>query len=55
VVIILSSLYGIVVMGIGLIFLLIRIEMEERMLTEAFGNEYEEYKRTTKKLIPFLY
>ncbi|UCE10571.1 MAG: isoprenylcysteine carboxylmethyltransferase family protein [Candidatus Thorarchaeota archaeon] len=51
----LSSLYGIAFMIIGFVFLIIRIEMEERMLTEAFGSEFEEYKSRTKKLIPFLY
>jgi protein-S-isoprenylcysteine O-methyltransferase Ste14 len=51
----LSSLYGIAFMILGFAFLLIRINIEERMLTEAFGSEYEEYKRRTKKLIPFLY
>ena len=51
----LSSLYGLVFMIIGLVFLLIRIEIEEKMLIEAFGEEYKEYQRNTKKLIPFLY
>ncbi len=50
-----SSLYGFVVMIIGLIFLHWRIEIEEKMLIEAFGDEYKEYQKRTKKLIPFLY
>ena len=53
--IILSSLYGLVFMTIGLAFLLIRIEIEEKMLIEAFGEEYKEYQRKTKKLIPYIY
>ncbi len=53
--IILSSLYGLVFMTIGLAFLLIRIEIEEKMLIEAFGEEYKEYQRNTKKLIPYIY
>ncbi|MFX1317238.1 MAG: methyltransferase family protein [Promethearchaeota archaeon] len=32
-----------------------RIIEEERILLEKFGKEFEEYKRNTKKLIPFLY
>jgi protein-S-isoprenylcysteine O-methyltransferase Ste14 len=32
-----------------------RIDLEERLLTEKFGEEYSEYKKRTKKLIPFLY
>lgn len=51
----LSSLYGLVFMTIGLLFLLIRIDIEEKMLTEAFGEEYREYQRNTKKLIPCIY
>ncbi len=51
----LSSLYGLVIMTMGLVFLLIRIEIEEKMLIEAFGEEYIEYQRKTKKLIPYIY
>ena len=51
----LSSLYGLVFMTIGVVFLLIRIEIEEKMLIEAFGEEYREYQRNTKKLIPYIY
>ena len=32
-----------------------RIIEEERILLEKFGKEFEEYKKKTKKLIPFLY
>ena len=51
----LSSLYGLIFMTVALVFLLIRIEIEEKMLTKAFGEECTKYQRTTKKLIPFLY
>ncbi len=51
----LSSLSGLVFMTVGIIFLLIRIEIEEKMLIEAFGEEYTEYQRKTKKLIPYIY
>jgi len=51
----LSSLYGLVFMTIGVVFLLIRIEIEEKMLIEAFGEEYKEYQQITKKLIPYIY
>jgi len=37
-----------------LIFRMRTIE-EERILTEKFREEFEEYKKRTKKLIPFLY
>lgn len=38
-------------------FLVYRMRMveEERILLEKFGNEFEEYKKKTKKLFPFLY
>ena len=32
-----------------------RINEEERILLEKFGKDFEEYKRKTKKLIPFIY
>ena len=51
----LSSLYGLSLMIIGIVFLLIRIEIEERMLIGAFGEEYKEYQKNTKKLIPYIY
>ncbi|MBV8327065.1 isoprenylcysteine carboxylmethyltransferase family protein [Chryseobacterium sp.] len=32
-----------------------RIKIEEQALVERFGNEYIEYRKKTKKLIPFIY
>jgi protein-S-isoprenylcysteine O-methyltransferase Ste14 len=32
-----------------------RIKVEEAALTEAFGNEYENYMKKTWRLIPFIY
>ncbi|RXM50795.1 MULTISPECIES: methyltransferase family protein [unclassified Chryseobacterium] len=32
-----------------------RIKIEEQALVEQFGDEYIEYRKTTKKLIPFIY
>jgi protein-S-isoprenylcysteine O-methyltransferase Ste14 len=51
----LSSLDGLVFMILSMVFLLLRIEIEENMLVEAFGEEYREYQRNTKKLIPSIY
>jgi protein-S-isoprenylcysteine O-methyltransferase Ste14 len=34
---------------------LIRIKQEEQMMLDGFSDEYREYCKTTKKLIPFLY
>jgi len=50
-----SSLYGFLLMLLLIPCFLYRIELEESMLIERFGNEYREYIRQTKKLIPFLY
>ena len=52
---ILSSLYGFAAVLVGSLFLFPRIEIEERMLLEKFVKEYEEYRRRTKKLIPYIY
>ncbi|MHA2426331.1 MAG: methyltransferase family protein [Candidatus Thorarchaeota archaeon] len=52
---ILSAVWGVVFMTIAIIFLLFRIRIEERMLVEAFGEEYDEYRSKTKKLIPYIY
>jgi protein-S-isoprenylcysteine O-methyltransferase Ste14 len=35
--------------------LLYRISVEEQALTEAFGNDYLEYSRNTKRLLPGIY
>ena len=50
-----SSIYGGIIMAAAIPFLLYRIGMEERMLIEAFGNEYTEYQKKNKKIIPYLY
>ncbi len=49
------NLYGVLVMLIMIPVFLSRIRLEEKMLTEAFVDEYTKYIRTTKKLIPFIY
>jgi len=32
-----------------------RIDIEEKLLLERFGNEYKVYQQRTKKIIPFIY
>ncbi len=54
-VLILSSIYGILIVLLASSFLLFRIQLEEEMLVSEFGTEYEEYKRKTKRIIPFIY
>jgi protein-S-isoprenylcysteine O-methyltransferase Ste14 len=50
-----SSLYGLIIMIIASLFLIARIQIEERLLITKFGNEYKEYMQKTKKLIPYLF
>ena len=54
-VVIFSSLYGILIVLLASIFLLFRIVIEEKMLIVVFGEEYKEYRRKTKKIIPYIY
>jgi protein-S-isoprenylcysteine O-methyltransferase Ste14 len=50
-----QSLYGFLVLSLLIPIFLIRIRMEEEMLTEEFGDAYRTYRETTRKLIPFIY
>jgi len=55
IVIFFSSVYGVLFIGIATIFLLFRIGIEEKMLIEVFGEDYKEYQRSTKRIIPYVY
>ncbi len=50
-----SSLYGFIAMLAQFPIFLIRIRIEERLLTEEFGDEHRAYKMAVSKLIPFIY
>lgn len=51
-----GTLFGIALsLIICSIIYLKRIPLEERILSQQFGEEFESYKLKTKKLIPFLY
>jgi len=54
-VLIFSSAYGSMLILLASTLLLFRIKLEEKILAAEFGEEYEEYKRNTKKLIPYIY
>jgi len=48
-------MYGFLIM-LGLILLILyRLKLEEKMLVDKFGDEYREYMKNTKRLIPFTY
>ncbi len=50
-----SSLYGLLIMLALIPVFINRIRMEERLLTDEFGDAYRTYKEATSKLIPFIY
>jgi protein-S-isoprenylcysteine O-methyltransferase Ste14 len=50
-----SSLYGFLLMLVLSLSYLYRIRLEETVLLKEFGDEYREYKKKTKKIIPFIY
>lgn len=51
----LSSILTLVFVIFIALFITWRIKGEEEMLLKEFGNEYREYMKRTKKLIPFIY
>ena len=50
-----SSLGGLVTMSVMIPIFLVRIRLEERLLTDEFGDAYRAYKEATRKLIPFVF
>jgi protein-S-isoprenylcysteine O-methyltransferase Ste14 len=44
-----------VMIGLPTAAVLYRIHVEEKALRGAFGAEYDEYSKTTKRLIPGVY
>lgn len=51
----LNSILGFIVMLPSVILVLIRITFEEKMLIRAFGQQYIDFMKRTKKLIPYVY
>jgi protein-S-isoprenylcysteine O-methyltransferase Ste14 len=52
---VLTSGYGFALVLLGSLFLLVRIQREERMMLDEFGDEYREYMARTWRLIPHVY
>ncbi len=50
-----SSWYGFLIMLLLIPCFLYRIGIEEEMLVERFGAEYQSYRKVSKKMIPYLY
>ncbi len=55
IVMVFNSFYGSVIMLFLIPLILYRIKIEENLLTEKFGDEYRDYVKKTKKLIPYIY
>lgn len=49
------SLYGFLILSLLIPIFLFRIKMEEDMFIKHSGDEYQAYRKATKKLVPFLY
>jgi len=50
-----TSLDGFLASLVLIPIILNRIRLEEELLTEEFQDAYQQYKKTSKKLIPFIY
>ena len=47
---------GLIVIFTPVLFAFIyRITIEEKLMSDQFGKEYEEYKKRTKRIVPFIY
>jgi protein-S-isoprenylcysteine O-methyltransferase Ste14 len=49
------SLYGFLIRISLIPIILYRIKIEEQALLEKFGDEYKDYMKTSKRLIPYVY
>ncbi|MHA1505994.1 MAG: methyltransferase family protein [Candidatus Asgardarchaeia archaeon] len=50
-----SSLYGFLIMLLLIPCVTYRMKIEERMLIKYFGEEYIEYMKETKRIVPYVY
>jgi protein-S-isoprenylcysteine O-methyltransferase Ste14 len=50
----LGEVRGVVAVGLVIVAFLIKIRLEERWMTESFGDAYGRYRAEVKALIPFL-
>jgi protein-S-isoprenylcysteine O-methyltransferase Ste14 len=51
----LNWISGLVIIGTTVVLLRQRIRIEEELMIEAFGEEYEDYRRGTICLVPWIY
>jgi len=50
-----TSLLGFLIALVGIPLVIYRIGVEEQMLIEEFSDEYLEYTKATRKLVPYVY
>ncbi len=51
-----SNIYSIIIISLSvLVSYIYRIRIEERMMIDNFGDEYKDYLKRTKRLLPFIY
>ena len=50
-----GELRGVAALALLLVAVMHKIRVEETLLSEHFGAEYDEYRREVKSLIPFVY
>lgn len=50
-----SSLSGFLLSLLGIPLIIYRINNEEKMLVEEYGDEYREYQKETWRLFPYIY
>ena len=49
------SIAGIILAGMATFFLIFTAKADENECTEFFGNSYQEYMKTTKRFIPYIF
>ncbi len=50
-----SSIIGLSMVVVLVLAIIMRMNVEEKMLSEQFGAEFREYEKRTKRLVPFIY
>jgi len=50
-----GTLAGYIGVAAGLVAILIRIKIEEQLMSERFGDAYQVYRRRARKLVPFVW
>jgi len=50
-----SSIIGLTMVVVLVLVIVMRMNAEEKMLAEHFGDEFQEYEKRTKRLVPFIY